>query len=42
MDVFVKRFGSDEPPRKIVDVDEEQTIPDFKKTVAELYQVDAS
>lgn len=42
MDVFVKRFGSDEPPRKIADVDDEQSIPDFKETVAEVFQVDAS
>lgn len=40
MDVFVKRFGSDDPPLKIEDVDDEQSIPEFKKTVAELFQVD--
>ena len=39
MDVFVKVFGSNEAPKKIADVDEEQPIADFKQTVAELYQI---
>jgi len=39
MDIFVQLFGSDEPPRKIADVDEEETIPTLKEMVAAIYEL---
>ena len=35
MDIFVKRFGSDEPAIKFCDVDDEESIVDFKERVAQ-------
>ena len=39
MDVFVKLFGSDEPPRLLANIDEEESILEFKQRVAELFEV---
>ena len=40
MDIFVKRFGSDDPAIKFVDIDDEESILDFKERVAEHTNLD--
>ena len=40
MDIFVKTFGSAEPPIKFSDIDDEETILDFKQRVADQLELD--
>ena len=42
MDIFVKRFGSQEPARKFADIDEEEPVPVFKERVAQAFEVPLS
>ena len=42
MDLFVKRFGSEEPPVKFADVDEEESVVAFKQRVSERMEIPVS
>lgn len=39
MDIYVKRFGSEEPAIKFADIDEEELVHDFKERVSAAFDV---